>query len=248
MPATVHSDGEAVQATGADYSNTNGTETVSDIHKRANGVNGINGTHLTNGVNGTHLTNGVNGTHDMDGPHSQHIPNARAGTWPVNTHLPRPSSRSSSNGTVNGNPAGSVISDHHDSYEHEAGGPRSRAFAHIQTWADDPKITSFPRISKPMELMRHAYDVVVIGSGYGGGVAASRMSRAGKRVCVLERGKERWPGEFPTSKGDAFDQLHYSGQIVPPWLPKKVVHGGDPTGMYHLIFGNGQNAVVGNGK
>lgn len=50
----------------------------------------------------------------------------------------------------------------------------------------------FPRISRPVELLRHSYDVVVIGSGYGGGVAASRMARGRQTVCVLERGKERW--------------------------------------------------------
>jgi hypothetical protein len=50
----------------------------------------------------------------------------------------------------------------------------------------------FPRLSKPVELLRPSYDVVVIGSGYGGGVAASRMARGGQSVCVLERGKERW--------------------------------------------------------
>lgn len=50
----------------------------------------------------------------------------------------------------------------------------------------------FPRISLPVELMRDAYDVVIIGSGYGGGVAASRMARGGQSVCLLELGKERW--------------------------------------------------------
>jgi hypothetical protein len=50
----------------------------------------------------------------------------------------------------------------------------------------------FPRISKPVELLRPSYDVVVIGSGYGGGVAASRMARGDLSVCMLERGKERW--------------------------------------------------------
>ena len=50
----------------------------------------------------------------------------------------------------------------------------------------------FPRLSKPVELLRPTYDVLVIGSGYGGGVAASRMARGGQSVCVLERGKERW--------------------------------------------------------
>ncbi|KAI1733578.1 glucose-methanol-choline oxidoreductase [Xylaria scruposa] len=232
MPAAVpvDSDGgvDAVHSTGVDYSNTNGTGSA---HKRVNGVNGVND---VNGINGLNVLNGLNS------------PSCRSETWPIAPQT-RPSSRSSSNGTANGNLVSSIITDNHDSHEHEAGGPRSRPFAHIRTWADDPKTTSFPKISKPMELMRRAYDCVVIGSGYGGGVAASRMARAGKRVCVLERGKERWPGEFPTGTGDALDQLHFSGQFVPRWLPKKVVHGGDPTGMYHLILGNGQNAIVGNG-
>ena len=51
---------------------------------------------------------------------------------------------------------------------------------------------TFPRLSIPVELMRHEYDVVVVGSGYGGGVAASRMARGGQSVCLLELGKERW--------------------------------------------------------
>ena len=50
----------------------------------------------------------------------------------------------------------------------------------------------FPRLSIPVELMKHQYDVVVIGSGYGGGVAASRMARGGQSVCLLELGKEKW--------------------------------------------------------
>lgn len=52
--------------------------------------------------------------------------------------------------------------------------------------------TKFPRISRPVPMMRTEYDVVVVGSGYGGGVAASRMARGGKEVCVLELGKEKW--------------------------------------------------------
>ncbi|KAI1197280.1 glucose-methanol-choline oxidoreductase [Nemania serpens] len=225
MPAAVPIDTyggtEAAQVTGADFSHTkNDIRAVNGIQKRVNGLAAMNG------------LNGVN---------------SRADTWPTNGHS-RPSSQSSSsNDTVNSNYKQPSVVDLHDSYENEAGGPQSRPFAHIRTWADDPKTATFPKISKPMELMRHAYDCVVIGSGYGGGVAAARMARAGKRVCLLERGKERWPGEFPTGTGDALDQLHYSGQFAPPWLPKKVVHGGDPTGMYHLIFGNGQNALVGNG-
>ncbi|KAJ2904834.1 putative cholesterol oxidase protein [Zalerion maritima] len=129
----------------------------------------------------------------------------------------------------------------------EAEGPQDRAHARIRTWGDDWESRRFPRLSKPVEVMRHSYDVVVIGSGYGGGVAASRMARAGKHVCLLERGKERWPGEYPVSSADAVKQLHVSGEFSPGWLPGVPVDGGDPTGMYHLILGKGQNAVVGNG-
>jgi cholesterol oxidase len=42
-----------------------------------------------------------------------------------------------------------------------------------------------------------SYDAVVIGSGFGGGIAACRLAEAGQRVCVLERGKRFQPEEFP---------------------------------------------------
>lgn len=73
------------------------------------------------------------------------------------------------------------------------------------------------------------------------------MARTGQSVCVLERGKEKWPGEYPSGMGDAAGELHVSGNFAPGWTKGHLVEGGDPTGMYHLIFGKGQNCVVGNG-
>lgn len=52
---------------------------------------------------------------------------------------------------------------------------------------------NYPTLSHSPDQMKPEYDVVVVGSGYGAGVAASRMARAGKSVAVLELGAE-WRG------------------------------------------------------
>jgi cholesterol oxidase len=41
------------------------------------------------------------------------------------------------------------------------------------------------------------FDAVVVGSGFGGSVLAYRLAKAGKSVCVLERGRAYPPGSFP---------------------------------------------------
>lgn len=51
------------------------------------------------------------------------------------------------------------------------------------------------------------YSVVVVGTGYGGAVAADRIARAGQDVCILERGKELHPGEYPNSLLSALRQI-----------------------------------------
>ncbi|KAL2191376.1 FAD/NAD(P)-binding domain-containing protein [Thermothelomyces heterothallicus CBS 203.75] len=116
-----------------------------------------------------------------------------------------------------------------------------------RVYTDGRQDAPFPRLSKPVELLRGAYDVVVIGSGYGGGVAASRMARTGQSVCVLERGREKWPGEYPRGTADAVRELHCSGAFAPGWLKGLPIDAGDPTGLFHLIMGRGQSAVVANG-
>ncbi|KAL2152080.1 hypothetical protein VTH82DRAFT_5264 [Thermothelomyces myriococcoides] len=114
-------------------------------------------------------------------------------------------------------------------------------------YTDGRQDAPFPRLSKPVELLRGAYDVVVIGSGYGGGVAASRMARTGRSVCVLERGREKWPGEYPSKTADAVRELHVSGDFAPGWLKGIPLDAGEPTGLFHFVMGRGQSALVGNG-
>ncbi|HXB65253.1 MAG TPA: GMC family oxidoreductase [Solirubrobacteraceae bacterium] len=51
--------------------------------------------------------------------------------------------------------------------------------------------------------MDASYDAIVIGSGFGGGVAACRLSEAGLRVAVLERGRRFAPASFPKTPAQA---------------------------------------------
>ena len=49
--------------------------------------------------------------------------------------------------------------------------------------------------------MKDIYDVVVIGSGFGGAINACRLAEAGRSVCVLERGKRWGSKDFPRTIG-----------------------------------------------
>lgn len=83
---------------------------------------------------------------------------------------------------------------------------------------------------KTADDLAPAYDVVVVGSGYGGGVAASRMARMGFDVAVLERGRCWRPGDFPTTAKARRKATRIVGRM--PQL-------GDPTGLYYLSVGKG---------
>ena len=63
-------------------------------------------------------------------------------------------------------------------------------------------------LSAPIGDLRPEYDVVVVGSGYGGAIAALRMLEKWppSSVCVLERGPERQAGEFPSTIRAALGQ------------------------------------------
>src|SRR4029079_16397694 len=67
------------------------------------------------------------------------------------------------------------------------------------------------RLSSPRDQIEPAYDVVVVGSGYDGGVAASRLARAGQSACVIEKGKEFLPGEFPSRLPELRRELQING-------------------------------------
>ena len=53
------------------------------------------------------------------------------------------------------------------------------------------------QLSTSSDVLGSEYQTVVIGSGYGSAITAARLAERGMPVCVLERGKEWHPGDFP---------------------------------------------------
>lgn len=74
------------------------------------------------------------------------------------------------------------------------------------------------RLSSPIHAIAPFYDVVIVGSGYGGAIAASRLARAGRRVCLLERGREYLPGDFPRTGAEAAGEFQIGGDSAPTGL------------------------------
>src|SRR5713226_925561 len=94
------------------------------------------------------------------------------------------------------------------------------------------------RLSAPIEGIQDRYSVVVVGSGYGGGIAASRMARAGQSVCVLERGREFQPGEYPNTEPAALGEMQFDS---PPG------HLGSRSGLYDFRLNPSMNVFLGCG-
>ena len=94
------------------------------------------------------------------------------------------------------------------------------------------------RLSQSLADLQSHYQVIVIGSGYGGGVAASRFARAGLRVAVFERGREFLAGDFPNTLAAATAEFQVD-------LPEERI--GSATGLYHLHVDRDMNVMVGCG-
>ena len=62
-------------------------------------------------------------------------------------------------------------------------------------------------LSRSVDQIQAHYSAVVIGSGYGGAIAAARIARTGRDVCVLERGKELHPGQYPNTAVSAAREI-----------------------------------------
>jgi cholesterol oxidase len=94
------------------------------------------------------------------------------------------------------------------------------------------------RLSTPVQEIADHYQVVVVGSGYGASITASRLARAGVGVCVLERGREIRPGEYPRTVEHASREMQ---------MRSAGGHEGPSTGLYEFVMGHGINIFQGCG-
>lgn len=99
-------------------------------------------------------------------------------------------------------------------------------------------------LSSPLSELKPHYDVVIVGSGYGGSISAARLARATKAdgskvsVCLLERGKEIPIGRFPDKIHDATHEFQVDGELG---------HVGSKTGLYDMRQNDNINVFQGCG-
>ncbi len=87
------------------------------------------------------------------------------------------------------------------------------------------------------------FDVVVVGSGFGGAVAACRLAQAGQRVLVLERGRRWDETSYPSVTGrdwifDADEPEDQNGWMDIRWFKDMTVVQGAGVGGGSLIYAN----------
>lgn len=66
--------------------------------------------------------------------------------------------------------------------------------------------------------MNDRYDVIVVGSGFGGAIAAARLAEGGARVLVLERGRRWTKDQYPRTSTDPWIYEHTHPQKFNGWL------------------------------
>ncbi len=84
-----------------------------------------------------------------------------------------------------------------------------------------------------VQTVEAAFDVVVVGSGFGASAAACRLAQGGRQVLVLERGRPWPPGSFPRSPRGLARNL---------WDPPSGLYG-----MFDIWAFRGIEAVVSSG-
>ena len=98
------------------------------------------------------------------------------------------------------------------------------------------------------------FDLVIVGSGYGGAIAALEFSKTvikktGKkpRICILERGKERLPGSFPSSLAELPTEVRLYRHSQENNNSNQPTVLGTESGLFDIRVGDGCSTLLANG-
>jgi cholesterol oxidase len=90
------------------------------------------------------------------------------------------------------------------------------------------------------EQFAEACDVLIVGSGYGGAIAAAQLAGDGHKVVLFERGNEYAPGDFPESLGEL------PGHVRIQRNDRNALTG-RAEGLFDIHIGDPLSVLVGNG-
>lgn len=110
-------------------------------------------------------------------------------------------------------------------------------------WISQPFSDLVLKLKKQKDF---CFDVVIVGSGYGGAMAAAELAGCKDSngrpisVCVLERGEEYLAGSFPSRASDLPGHVRFSS-------PNTSKPGGQRDALLDYRIGNGMNTLLANG-
>ncbi|HXB21848.1 MAG TPA: GMC oxidoreductase [Candidatus Solibacter sp.] len=91
--------------------------------------------------------------------------------------------------------------------------------------------------------MSYSFDVIVIGSGFGGAITGCRLAQKNQKVLILERGRRWKPTEFPRAIDGPWVYDHSQPELFNGWLDfrflqKMIVAQGAGVGGGSLVYAN----------